>query len=296
MNWKKMGKRLLFPHPAFVWLLWPIAAALLVYSVITCESTDVISIIADVLAFYALTIVVLRVPSAIRYVKRFQRENPYAARITADVQLRNNIVLQGAFAFNAIYAVFQLGLGLKHRSVWFYSMAGYYFLLAGMRLILVRYTRRYTPGEELEIEWRKYRLCGVLLLLITFALMIFIIYFVRKIRVFRHHEITTIAMAAYTFVTLTRALINVARYRDYGSPAYSAAKAISLVSAMVSLLSLENAMLTEFGQGNSERFRQLMLGFTGVAVILAVQSIALYMIIHAGKKLRSIHNSERGVE
>lgn len=98
-------------------------------------------------------------------------------------------------------------------------------------------------------------------------------------------------MAAYTFASLTLAIINAFRYKRYGSPAYSAAKAISLVSAIVSVLTLENAMLTAFGQDNSELFRQIMLGATGAAVVCAVQGIAIYMIRNAGKNLKAIHNS-----
>ena len=43
-------------------------------------------------------------------------------------------------------------------------------------------------------------------------------------------------MAAYTFTALTLAIVNAVRYRKYGSPAYSAAKAISLASATLGLL------------------------------------------------------------
>lgn len=290
MNWKKMGKRLLFPPPALVWLLWPTALILLVCSSVLYEPTDGISIASYALSFYALVLVSLRVPEIIRFIQQFRRENRYVVRYTSDVRLRINISLHSAFAFNAIYAAFQLCLGLWHHSVWFYSMAGYYLLLALMRLMLVRYTRKHAAGERQALEWQKYRLCGVLLLLMTFTLAIFIIYFVWKIRIFRHHEITTIAMATYTFASLARAIINAIRYKSYGSPAYSATKAISLVSAIVSMLTLENAMLTAFGQESSEAFRQIMLGATGTGVVLAVQGIAVYMMVNASRKLHQLRS------
>lgn len=53
-------------------------------------------------------------------------------------------------------------------------MAGYYLLLGLMRLMLVKYTRTHTPRQQMETEWKKYRLCGILLLLMTFVLTIFI--------------------------------------------------------------------------------------------------------------------------
>lgn len=286
MDWKKLWKALVHIHPALLTPLSLIALALLIVSAVMLEPVHPISILSYVLSFCALVLVCLRVPAMIRWIRRFCQENPYYLRFMSDVQLRMNISLYSAFAFNAIYALFQLCLGLWHRSTWFYAMSGYYLLLALMRLTLVRHTRQHAPGEDTALEWRKYRLCGVCLLVMNLALMIFTLYFVFHIRTFLHHEITTIAMAAYTFTSLTLAIINAVRYRRYGSPAYSAAKAISLASATVSMLTLENAMLTAFGQHESELFRQIILGISGTAVIFVVQGIALYMIINARRKLK----------
>ena len=286
MDWKKIGKRLLFPHPAMVVLLCAIAIVLLVYSFAMLNEADPISIAGYLVSFYALTLACVRVPEIIRWVQRFRQENKYYLLYKNDVQLRINISLYGSFGFNAVYALFQLCLGLWHHSAWFYAMAGYYLLLAVMRLSLVRHTSHHAAGEDNGMEWRKYRFCGWLLLVMNLALAIFTLYFVFRIRTFLHHEITTIAMAAYTFTALTVAIINAIRYKKYGSPAYSAAKAISLASAAVSMLTLENALLTTFGQDSSEMFRQIILGASGVVVILVVQGIALYMIVNAHRKLR----------
>ena len=288
MNWKKLFLRILFPSPVFLCLFAPAALTLLVCASLRYQSTHVISIVSYVLSFYALILVTLRIPDIVRWIRRFRSENRYAVRLSRDVRLRMNLSLYGSFVYNAIYAVFQLALGLWHHSAWFYSMAGYYLLLALMRLMLVKYTRNYTPGEEWRLEWKKYRLCGVCLLAMTLTLMVFILYYVWRIREFRHHEITTIAMAAYTFSALGIAIANAVRYRRYGSPVYSAAKAVSLVSAVVSVLTLENAMLTTFGQEGNETFSRIMLGFTGMAVVLTVQGIAVYMIINARRKLREL--------
>ncbi len=291
MDWKKFGKAMLFPHPLVSGLLFPVAVVLMLWSMITRGTADPLTIAFCTLSFYGLVLVCLRIPDIIRWVQRFRRENKYYLLYSSDVQLRINLSLYFAVGFNAVYALFQLCLGLWHHSAWFYAMAGYYLLLGLMRLSLVRHTRYHAAGEDSRTEWRKYRFCGWLLLVMNLALAIFTLYFVFRIRVFPHHEITTIAMAAYTFTALTLAIVNVIRYRKYGSPAYSAVKAISLASATVSMLTLENALLTTFGEGESELFRQIMLRASGAAVILVVQGIALYMIVNASKKLR-INNSQ----
>lgn len=286
MDWKKIGKGLLFPHPLMVGLLLPAALVMMLVCVLRQGSEAPLTIASYALSFYGLVLVCVRVPEIIRLVQRFQQENRYYLLYKNDVQLRINISLYGTFAFNALYALFQLCLGLWHHSAWFYAMAVYYLLLAVMRLSLVRHTSHHAAGEDSRTEWRKYRFCGWLLLVMNLALAIFTLYFVFRIRTFLHHEITTISMAAYTFTALTLAIINAVRYRKYGSPAYSAAKSISLVSATVSMLTLENAMLTTFGQDSSEMFRQIILGASGAAVILVVQGIALYMIVNAHRKLK----------
>jgi len=290
MDWKKIIKKLLFPPPLFLWLFAPASLAMLLLSVAACESTDPVSIVSYACSFCALVLVCLRVPEIILFGKRLRRENRYWIRYASDARLRIILSLGSAFAFNAAYAAFQLGLGLLHHSAWFYSMAGYYFLLGIMRLMLAKYAYSHIPGRRPETEWRIYRLCGILLFMMTFVLTVFVLYFILRIREFRHHEITTIAMAVYTFSSLTLSISGAVRYRKYASPAYSAAKAISLASAIVSVLTLENAMLTAFSQGEIDLFRRIMLGATGASVFFAVQGIAVYMIRSAGRNIRALRH------
>ncbi|MBP3656079.1 MAG: hypothetical protein J6K32_05200 [Clostridia bacterium] len=288
MDWKRMVGRALFPHPAIAVLLGISAAVLLAYSLTCLEAAEPLSIASFALSFYVLVVCCCRMPQMIRAALRFRRENACVARYTSDVRLRINISLMGALVMNAAYAMLQLALGLRYRSVWFCTMAGYYAILTLMRLLLLRHSRTYAPGERLETEWRRYRLCGVCLLLTNLALAVMIPYFVFRIRMIRHHEITVIAMAAYTFTSLTLAIVNAVRYRRYGSPIFSAAKAIALVSAVVSMLTLENAMLVAFSTQGEERLCRILLGASGVGVMLFVLGISLYMVRRAHMGLAGI--------
>lgn len=266
-------------------LLAVVAGALLTVS-FAAEINEAICRFAYAFSFYALLAVCLRAPEMLRFARRFRYENKYLRILGADVRLRMSISLYGATALNAAYAVFQLCLGLRHASVWFYAMAAYYLLLAMIRLLLICHTRTYAPGQRLRAEWKKYRLCGALMLVMNLALAVIIACFVLQLRAFRHHEITTIAMATYTFASFTVAVVNALRYHRFGSPVYSAAKAVSIVSAAVSMLTLENAMLTAFGGQGDALFRRVMLGATGAAVVLFVNGTALYMIVQACRKLK----------
>ena len=101
--------------------------------------------------------------------------------------------------------------------------------------------------------------------------------------------ITTIAMAAYTFVAFAFAIVNVVKYRKYNSPAFSASKAISLASALVSMLTLESTMLTTFSDGTMTALgEKWMLGATGGAISAAIVAMAVYIIAVGTKKLKQL--------
>ena len=287
MDWKKLGKALLFPHIAIMIILIPIATVLLVGSMVFIGTESVIAYISYVLATYTLTIWCFKIPTLIKFFKTFKNENKYARRWQDDTRLRVNVSLYGSLAWNALYGIFQLWLGFYHHTFWFYSLGAYYICLGVMRFFLVRHTRKFAPGEKMQTELVKYRACGIVFLLMNLALALIIFFMVYFNRTFEHHMITAIAMAAYTFTAFTVAIVNVVKYRKYNSPVFSASKVISLAAALVSMLTLESTMLTTFGDGTMTATAQKwMLGATGGAISVLIVATAIYMIVVGTKKLK----------
>lgn len=65
----------------------------------------------------------------------------------------------------------------------------------------------------------------------------------------------------------------------------SASKAISLAAACVSMLTLENTMLTIFGGGDmTEHTKKIFLVLSGGAISIFIIVMALYMIIKGSGK------------
>ncbi len=284
--WKKIGKALLFPHIVVMIILLPVATAYLVYSMVFLDSESAIAVVSYVLAAYTLTVWCVRVPELIKLVKTVKNENKYVKTWTNDVRLRMNVSLYGSFIWNVAYAVFQLCLGLYHASFWYYSMAAYYIFLAVMRFYLSRHTRKHKAGEKMREELIKYRNCGIVFLVMNLTLALMIFFMVYWNRTFNHHEITTIAMAAYTFTTFTFAIINIVKYRKYQSPVFSASKAISLAAACVSMLTLTSTMITTFGEADGLLFRRIMLGSLGGAISVFIIVMSVYMTVRASKMLK----------
>ena len=287
MRLKKIGRALLFPHIALMIVLVPMAAVLLVGSMVFIGTKSPIAVVSYVLAAYTLTVWCFRIPFLIRFFKAFRDGNKYARRWREDARLRVNVSLYGSLAWNALYGIFQLWLGFYHHTFWFASLGAYYICLGVMRFFLARHTTRYAPGERMQAELIKYRACGMVFLVMNAALALILFFMIYWNRTFEHHMITAIAMAAYTFAALTTAIINVIKYRKYNSPVYSASKAISLAAALVSMLTLESTMLTTFGDGTMTAAAQKwMLGATGGVISLMIVTAAIYMIALGTKKLK----------
>ncbi len=283
---KKLCKALLFPHIAILIVLLPTAAALLIYSMVVLGTETVLAYISYVLSAYTLTVWCVRMPKIIKRIKTFKSENKYALKLSKDVHLRVNISLLGSLVWNIAYSLFQFWLGITHSSFWFCSMAGYYMSLAFVRFFMLGHTRKHLPGERMKEELQRYRACGWVFLVMNLAVTLMIFFMVYWNRTFEHDQITTIAMAAYTFTTFTFAIVNLVKYRRYNSPVYSASKAISLAAASVSMLTLTSTMLTTFGEADGMAFRRLMLGLIGGAVSVFIIAMAIYMIVRSTKKLK----------
>ena len=110
MNWKKLGKALLFPHIAIMIILVPISTVLLVASMVFVGTESAIAYISYVLSAYTLTVWCVKIPYLIKFFKTFKDENKYARKWQDDTRLRVNVSLYGSFFWNIAYALFQLWL------------------------------------------------------------------------------------------------------------------------------------------------------------------------------------------
>lgn len=83
--------------------------------------------------------------------------------------------------------------------------------------------------------------------------------------------------ALYTFYAVAVSIVDLVKFRRLGSPILSAAKVLNLISAMMSVLGLQTAMISRFSE-NGESYRQIMNAITGGAVYGMVLILAAAML------------------
>ena len=288
MNWKKIALKLLYPHIAVILSLLPFSVAFLIYSLVFLDATSIMAIISYVLSFYLLTVICLRIPSILTFFKRVKNENKFLRKFFNDESLRVKLALYLALIFNVSYAVLQFLLGIFYNSLWFYSTFAYYILLGGIRFLLFKHTSKYQVNEEMWLEKKKYLFSAWLLLIMNLALTVIVIFVVKYNRALSLDMITTIALAAYTFLTLAFAIVNLVKSKKYNSPVFSAIRSINFIASVVSMFTLEATMLTTFGQGSSAEFRQIMLSLTGAVVLGIALFVSISMIIKGKRNFSPI--------
>ena len=105
-----------------------------------------------------------------------------------------------------------------------------------------------------------------------------------------YHMIACIGLATFTFYCFTRAVINMIQYKDRKNPVYAAVKRIDMVKAIVSVFTLQVAMLTTFhGQGEMINVG-LMNTLTGLAVTIAINTIGAMMIAGVNDDFRKLED------
>lgn len=209
-------------------------------------------------------------------------------RMKNDVHLRIKTFLRLSIIFNIIYSMFLLLVGRVYSSKWFFVMFIYYGLLSIMRILVFLHL---SNKKHVISKIKTMRACGYFLLVINLVVstMMFILSYGKTL--VKHHEITVITLATYTFFSLTVAIVGSTKYLKQNDYVYSSSKLISLISASVSLVTLTNAMLITFGE-DGLLLRKVILPLLCGAVAIFIISCAMFMIKKANLDLKVIKDEK----
>lgn len=205
-------------------------------------------------------------------------------RYRTQLNFRAEASLYLSLGINLLYAVYKAGTGIYYRSAWFGMTAFYYLILSTVRFFLLRGVR--SKGQNLLRSFQKYRFCGWMLLILTLPIagMGFYTIFEGHTAVYPGHLIY--AAATYTFYNFGAAIANLVRYRRLQNPIYSASKILAFATAIVSLFSLQTAMITAFGESGA--YQRMMNLCTGLGVFVTAAVLALFMIRRAKRAIAEL--------
>ena len=244
------------------------------------------------IAFYTLTVLCvffsMVLPGRYRQIRQKIYDNPIGHKYMADIVFRTHVSLYSSLGINILYVGVNILSFFLYRSMWFVVLAIYYSILAIMRFLLVRYVRKAGIGKDRLGELKRSRLCAMILLTVNFALSGAVLMILYQNKGFEYHGVLIYVMAAYTFYITTHAIIDLIKYRKYNSPIMTTTKVIALSAALVSMLSLETAMFSQFGADMAPENKWLMIALTGAGVSVTVVTMSIYMIVKSVKEIRKL--------
>lgn len=217
-------------------------------------------------------------------------KNPVGNRYINDVKFRTEVSVNASLLFNLFYIIINVVSFFLYHSMWFVVLAVYYFILVIMRFLLANYIRVKGIGNNRRGELMRARLCAYILLTVNIALSGAVLMILYQNKGFEYHGILIYAMATYTFTITIVAIVNLVRYRKYNSPVMTITKIITLSAALVSMLSLETAMFSQFGGDMSAEGQYLMIALTGAGVSITIISLSIYMITRTNREIKFRRN------
>ena len=274
-------ERLLRPPKWVLLTLPPIVFAALIYVLIKGKNSMPAYMIYCMSA-YCLTIWVLPLPRLFRKAKASILHRltgtMFGGKYIGDLAFRGSVSIYQGMMVNFLYVVFRIFVGIRYASVWFLTIAIYYLLLGIMRLSLILSYR----NRNMKSELRCYRRTAWLLFLLNIPMGGMIVLMVLTDSGYSYPGYVIYLSALYTFYTIILAIVNLVKFRKLGSPILSAAKVLNFVAALMSLLGLQTAMISQFST-EGEDFRRRMNAITGGGVWFSVILIAVYMLLRSRK-------------
>lgn len=269
-------------------ILAPILSGLSVYQAVTPFLPLPAAFILYGIAFVCLVVFCIRTPKGIldgwRRLATYLRERFHAVEVFFTNNLIRSIVLAiPGVAMGLFYTALNAFLGIWYDSAWNGTLAGYFLILTGMRVLVVQSYRRKKKGISDRQELRTYSICGVLLSILSITLAGAVTLLIHGIPGKTYPGFLVYAMAAYTFYKIYASIRGMVTARQQESLLMIALRNIGHADALMSLLCLQTGLLNAFDGGDAA-FAMRMNGITGGAVALAALVMGLSMIVGAVKR------------
>ena len=199
--------------------------------------------------------------------------------IYRDRNARSRYILHFSLEANIAFALLELAEGLYFGSMWLVAIGVYYAVLGVMRFFLLRSIRSADAQRGKKAYFRTAILLNVLTLTMTGIFVQLII----DDQSFHYPGVLIYAMALWAFIKIILAVKNLIQRRKEEQPILAAARCLSFAAALMSILALQMALISQFG-GDAVDFAHTMNGIAGAVITALLITLSAMMLAKASKK------------
>lgn len=285
VHWKGWKKLFFLPFSVAL-LLFVVCGAALIWVFLEHMEQQPFAYGLYAMSAYLLTDLCVRLPSGVRNAKGWLERHTKIKQVLQDGEAIFVLKLYAEQFINFIYGIFKTVAGVVIGSAWIGSDGIYNLVQALIQLFQI--LRRKKAGD-IKRQWRAYRFCGVMILVMHLTLIGIVFQTVNWNRAEESGEIMVIATATFAFYKFINSFVELAKDRKHTRPVDSSVRMLELSQAFFAIFSLQASMLHTFGTNAPwERWINLAVG---CAVCLLTVAMGIYMIRRANREIRIIQEN-----
>lgn len=251
--------------------------------------------IAGVSLTYSVYLIIPLFPKMKKGIIAWMENHEFTYLLLRNFGFRTLIFAIGSFIISLLFSAFNAYMGIANRSIWYGALAGFYISLAFLRGGVLTYHKsrigkKKTQNDE-YVKAKVYRNSGIITLLLNLALSSAIAQMIFSNAHFYYIGWTVFAYAAYAFYKITMSIISFIKAHKQEDLTVRAIRNINLVDALVSILALQTALITTFGDATMDV--SMLNTITGVIVSVLSTAIGIYMIVSANKTMKEIQKENK---
>lgn len=193
--------------------------------------------------------------------------NKLYLKLKTEISKRRTLITILSLCFTVLFSIYNRIVGIVKESLWHETISIYYLVLVIVKSIILIYIHKSIDrNKDLVV----FRVVKVLLIILNLLLIVPISLMVLNKRLVEMSLILSIAVALYVTIKTTKVIISFVKKRREEDILLKELKVIDLMDVVVSILTLQNTLISVNSVGFDEGLYYLTIGssFVGFAINL----------------------------
>lgn len=199
--------------------------------------------------------------------------NKLYLKLKTEISKRRTLITILSLCFTVLFSIYNRIVGIVKESLWHETISIYYLVLVIVKSIILIYIHKsINRNKDLVV----FRVVKVLLIILNLLLIVPISLMVLNKRLVEMSLILSIAVALYVTIKTTKVIISFVKKRKEEDILLKELKVIDLMDVVVSILTLQNTLISVNSTGFDEGLYYLTIGSSLVG--FAINLLLVFML------------------
>lgn len=191
--------------------------------------------------------------------------NKLYLKLKTEISKRRTLITILSLCFTVLFSIYNRIVGIVKESLWHETISIYYLVLVIVKSIILIYIHKSIDrNKDLVV----FRVVKVLLIILNLLLIVPISLMVLNKRLVEMSLILSIAVALYVTIKTTKVIISFVKKRKEEDILLKELKVIDLMDVVVSILTLQNTLISVNSTGFDEGLYYLTIGSSFVGFVI----------------------------